>query len=188
MLACRTKAGDSIPGPGPLSDCAMQEIEHTYTVRVEWTGNSGRGTASYRGYGRAHVISARGKPALPGSSDPAFRGDPSRYSPEDLLVASLSSCHMLWYLHLCADAGIVVVEYLDQPVGTMLENRDTGGRFVEVALRPRVTITTEGDIAPAVALHERAHRLCFIANSVNFPVRCEPTVELESRGKGPAQS
>jgi organic hydroperoxide reductase OsmC/OhrA len=150
--------------------------QHIYPIRTEWTGNLGEGTANYRAYSRDHVISATGKPDLSGSSDPAFRGDASRYNPEDLLVASLSSCHMLWYLHLCAQARIVVLAYRDDAAGTMVEDADGGGRFSEAVLRPVATLAAGGDAASAAALHEEAHRLCFIANSVNFPVRIEPTV------------
>lgn len=152
--------------------------EHGYRVRVVWTGDLGTGTSGYRAYSREHEITVEGKPVLPGSSDPAFRGDPSRYNPEELLVASLSACHMLWYLHLCADAGIVVTGYLDRADGTLAEDPDGGGRFTEVFLRPEVTIRGEADRALAVALHERAHERCFTARSVNFPVRCEPRVRV----------
>lgn len=148
---------------------------HQYATRTEWTGNLGQGTAGYRAYAREHVISAPGKPDLPGSSDAAFRGDASRWNPEDLLVASLSSCHMLWYLHLCAEAKIVVLAYRDDAQGTMVEDAG-GGRFTEAVLRPVATLAAGADAARATALHEAAHRRCFIANSVNFPVRVEPTV------------
>lgn len=149
---------------------------HHYDVHVTWTGNTGEGTSSYRAYSRNHEIRTAGKPLLPGSSDPAFRGDRARYSPEDLLVASLSACHMLWYLHLCADSGIVVEAYEDAASGTMVETADGGGRFREVVLKPRVVIRAGADRDLAIRLHERAHALCFIANSVNFEVRCEPDV------------
>lgn len=152
---------------------------HSFAVSVEWTGNTGAGTSSYTSYQRAHEISAEGKPAIPGSSDPAFRGDASRYNPEELLVASLSACHMLWYLHLCADAGIVVTVYRDHAEGTMRLTADGGGHFEEVILRPAVTIRGGGDAELAHSLHERAHHLCFIANSMNFPVRAEPTLSVE---------
>jgi len=145
---------------------------HTYKVQMEWTGNDGKGTSSYRSYRRDHLIDAEGKPPIPGSSDPAFRGDPTRYNPEELLVAALSSCHMLAYLHLCAVNGIVVEEYLDESEGTMRENNDDSGEFVKVVLRPRVKISA-GDPAKAMVLHEQAHHLCFIARSVNFAVECE---------------
>lgn len=149
---------------------------HHYETHMEWTGNDGEGTTSYRSYRRDHVITAVGKPPIAGSSDPSFRGDPSRYSPEDLLVASLSACHMLWYLHLCAVNQIVVVDYRDQASGFMDEASDGAGAFTEVVLRPSVTIRSGGDAAKAQTLHHEAHRFCFIANSVRFPVRIEPTV------------
>ena len=145
--------------------------EHHYEVRMAWTGNEGEGTRTYRGYRRDHVIAAPGKPEIPGSSDPAFRGDPQRYNPEEMLVASLSSCHMLWYLHLCAVRQVVVVAYDDTPQGIMREDESGGGRFTEVELRPVVTIAAGGDAARAEELHHEAHEKCFIANSVNFPVR-----------------
>jgi organic hydroperoxide reductase OsmC/OhrA len=155
-----------------------RERTHSYQTRVEWTGNLGQGTTDYRAYSRDHVVSAPGRPELAGSSDPAFRGDATRYNPEDLLVASLSSCHMLWYLHLCSAAGIVVLAYRDEAEGTMVEDEGGGGRFTAAVLRPAVTLAPGTDVTRALALHEEAHRLCFIANSVNFPVSIEPRVEL----------
>ena len=152
--------------------------QHHYTVQVTWTGNLGEGTSGYRAYSRNHEIAAVGKPVLPGSSDPTFRGDPARYNPEEFLVSSLSTCHMLWYLHLCAEAQIVGLHYTDDATGVMAERSDGGGRFTEVMLRPHVVIAFDGDLARAEKLHERAHDLCFIANSVNFPVRCEPRTEV----------
>jgi organic hydroperoxide reductase OsmC/OhrA len=149
---------------------------HTYTCALTWTGNSGVGTASYSAYARDHVFSGSGKPDLPGSSDPAFRGDARRYNPEELLVASLASCHMLWYLHLCADAGVTVLAYRDDPVGTMVEDARKGGYFTKVTLRPKVTIVSGGDTSKARDLHKSAHEKCYIANSVNFPVACEPEI------------
>ncbi|GAA2595300.1 OsmC family protein [Actinomadura fulvescens] len=149
---------------------------HHYALEVTWTGNTGTGTSGYRAFGRDHVVAAAGKPDLLGSADPAFRGDPARWNPEELLVAALSQCHMLWYLHLCAGAKITVTAYADRPYGTMLETPDGGGHFQEVVLRPHVTITDPADADHAVALHERAHEMCFIARSVNFKVHHEPTV------------
>jgi organic hydroperoxide reductase OsmC/OhrA len=156
---------------------------HQYQVEVRWTGNTGEGTASYRTYDRTHEISAVGKPVIPGSSDPAFRGDPSRYNPEEMLVASLSTCHMLWYLHLCADAKIVVTEYWDHPTGTMTTTSEGGGQFTEVILKPVVTLTVGSDSALAKQLHEKAHHLCFVANSVNFPVQCESVIRWDETSK-----
>ncbi|MBN8474332.1 OsmC family protein [Sulfuritalea sp.] len=149
--------------------------QHLYTTRTEWTGNLGEGTAGYRAYSRDHGISAVAKPEIPGSSDPAFRGDATRWNPEDLLVASLSSCHMLWYLHLCSQAKIVVLAYRDDAVGTMVEDASGGGRFSHALLRPVATLAAGSDAKRARALHGEAHRLCFIANSVNFPVVIEST-------------
>ena len=145
--------------------------EHHYSVSVVWVGNTGRGTDSYIGYERAHEIRCGQKPAISGSSDPAFRGDPTRYNPEELFVAALSSCHMLWYLHLCAESGVVVVSYDDNAEGTMIETTD-GGRFTNVTLHPTVKVTHSADRAQA--LHKQAHERCFLASSVNFPVEHRP--------------
>jgi len=150
---------------------------HQYQVQTVWTGNIGVGTANYRAYKRDHEISGSSKQvSIPGSSDPAFRGDPARYNPEELLLSAVSACHMLWVLHLCADAGITITDYSDQPVGTMTEHADGSGEFTEVTLRPVMKITDPGRVPDAKALHERAHEVCAIARSVNFPVRCNPTV------------
>ncbi len=153
--------------------------QHTYEVNIRWTGNTGEGTKSYRGYRRDHIIETQGKPEIPASSDPAFRGDPSRYNPEDLLVASLSSCHMLWYLHLCSVNNIVVLSYTDTPIGQMIENDDGSGKFLRVQLRPRLTITAASNPELAHTLHHTAHKNCFIANSVNFPVEVTPEITIE---------
>jgi organic hydroperoxide reductase OsmC/OhrA len=151
---------------------------HSYQATVTWTGNTGDGTASYRGYSREHVVDVAGKPRLTASADPAFRGDPGLLNPEDLLVAALSECHLLWYLALCSNSGVVVTAYRDDARGTMVEDPDTGGHFTEVVLRPRVTITDAAMLPLAEKLHEQAHRKCFIANSVNFPVRHEPEMTV----------
>jgi organic hydroperoxide reductase OsmC/OhrA len=143
---------------------------HTYRARVHWAPLDGEGTKSYRSYSRDHTIGAEGKPEIEASSDPAFRGNPRRYNPEELLIASLTSCHMLWYLHLCAVNGITVVEYRDDAFGVMEEKADGSGQFVEAELRPSVRLADNGDRSKALALHEEAHRRCFIAASVNFQV------------------
>lgn len=153
--------------------------EHSYLVNVRWTGNLGGGTTSYTAYKRDHEIFASGKLPVPASSDPNFRGDGTRYNPEELLVASLSACHMLWYLHLCSQAGIVLTGYQDEATGTMVETADGGGHFTAVTLRPAIRIKEGGNTDLAVELHDKAHHLCFIANSVNFPVLCEPSIEVE---------
>ena len=148
--------------------------DHAYTVTVTWTGNTGTGTSAYRDYERAHDIEIPGKATIRGSSDPAFRGDRERYNPEEMLVASLSSCHMLWYLHLCSAEGIAVQAYQDVAEGVMVEETNGGGRFKEVVLQPEITLLPGADQVRARALHELAHTRCYIASSVNFPVRHEP--------------
>ncbi|MDR0794160.1 MAG: OsmC family protein [Chitinophagaceae bacterium] len=144
--------------------------EHSYKLTTKWTGNTGNGTSDYRSYQRDYEISANNKYVITGSSDPAFRGDKTKYNPEELLVAALSSCHMLWFLHLCAEGGIVVAEYIDNPTGIMTETATGSGQFKEVTLNPTVTITDKNMLDKLDALHEKAHEYCFIANSVNFPV------------------
>ena len=147
---------------------------HRYTLTLDWTRNRGSGTSSYRDYDRSHSLSAAGKPPISGSSDPAFRGDASAWNPEELLLASLSACHQLWFLHLAAEAGVIVTAYRDQPEGEMVESADGGGQFSRVTLRPSVTVDGQVDPERLAALHHRSHELCFIARSVNFPVLCEP--------------
>lgn len=147
--------------------------QHQYTSTIQWTGNKGTGTDHYRNYERSHEIIINNKATIEGSSDPAFLGDATKHNPEDLLVSSLASCHMLWYLHVCAAAEVIVTNYLDHATGTMTETANGSGRFTEVILNPIVTVTEEHMIAKANELHEKAKELCFIANSVNFPVRHE---------------
>ncbi|GAB3869203.1 OsmC family protein [Kibdelosporangium lantanae] len=149
---------------------------HTYTVTTAWTGNQGTGTSDYRSYSRDHSLSAEGRPPILASSDPSFRGDPARWNPEQLLVAALSDCHMLWYLHLCAVGGVTVESYVDESVGTMATEKSGAGQFTEVVLRPRVVVASEDMVDKAMSLHGKAHEMCFIARSVNFPVRHSPTV------------
>ena len=150
---------------------------HRFQVSNRWTGNLGSGTAGYTAYSRNYEIGGAGKEApIRGSSDPAFRGDGSRYNPEELVVASLSTCHMLWMLHLCADAGIVVTAYTDDASGEMALHHDGAGEFTRATLHPRMTIADPVRVADALALNSRAHELCFIARSVNFPVLYEPVV------------
>lgn len=153
----------------------MAHGQHEYQISVEWTGNRGTGTSAYRAYDRDHVISAGAKPPIAGSSDPNFNGDGSRWNPEDLLVASISACHKLWYLSLCVMKGIRVLEYRDEAVGHMVEVEETGGHFTGIELRPVVVIAEGDDVMKAEHLHHEAHAKCFIANSVNFPVTCTAT-------------
>jgi len=152
--------------------------EHSYHIILQWTGNKGKGTETYHAYERSHQISVEGKQIVQASSDPKFRGDNTKYNPEELFVASLSSCHMLWFLHLCSDASVIVLEYSDAAIGKMVESDDGNGRFSEVILRPVVKVKEEWMIEKMNALHDKAHHFCFIANSVNFPVRHEPVASL----------
>jgi organic hydroperoxide reductase OsmC/OhrA len=152
--------------------------EHRYQTTITWTGNTGTGTANYRGYERSHDIEAPGKDKIACSADPAFRGDAAKWNPEELLVASISACHKLWYLHLCAVAGIVVTAYVDHAEGVLTEEAAKGGYFTHVMLRPAVSIASGSDPVKANALHADAHAKCFIANSVNFPIEYEPVITV----------
>ena len=152
--------------------------QHHYKAVITWTGNLGKGTCGYKEYERSHSISVENKPGIYASSDPSFMGDASKYNPEELFLASLSSCHMLWYLHLCSDNGIVVTAYTDQATGTMAENEQRG-KFIEVVLHPQVQVKEVSMIEKANELHEQANRKCFIANSCNFPVRHEAVVRSQ---------
>ena len=151
---------------------------HRYDLTTTWTGNRGTGTSGYRDYGRDHEVAAGGRPVLEGSSDPVFRGDKTRWNPELELLAALSQCHMLSYLHVCVTAGVVVTAYEDSPYGTMAETEDGGGYFTEVMLRPKVTVADASMTGKARELHEEASAKCFIASSVNFPVRHEPSTAV----------
>jgi organic hydroperoxide reductase OsmC/OhrA len=152
--------------------------QHTYETEVVWTGNRGTGTDTYRSYGRDHEVSAAGLPTILGSADRTFHGDAERWNPEQLLLAALSQCHLLSYLHVCAVNGVVVTGYTDRTGGTMTETGDGGGHFTEAVLRPVVEVASAEMAERARTLHGEANRLCFIANSVNFPVRHEPTIRV----------
>jgi organic hydroperoxide reductase OsmC/OhrA len=145
--------------------------EHFYKTKVEWTGNRGSGTTDYRSYTRDYTILSEGKEVILGSSDPSFRGDATRYNPEEMLVAALASCHMLWYLHLCSVEGIIITEYIDLAEGIMVETADGGGQFTEVTLKPQITLNAADLKDRADKLHHKANELCFIARSVNFTVK-----------------
>jgi organic hydroperoxide reductase OsmC/OhrA len=149
---------------------------HHYAVQVSWTGNRGTGTSHYRQYGREHTVEAAGKHLIEGSADPTFHGDAGRWNPEELLLAALSQCHMLSYLHAATRSGVTVVDYVDDAAGTMEQTADGGGRFTSATLRPRVTITDASQVELAESLHKEAARQCFIASSVNFPVAHEPVI------------
>lgn len=149
--------------------------QHNYKLTVQWTGNNGTGTSGYKEFERSHSILVEHKAEILGSSDPAFRGDKTKHNPEELLLASISSCHMLWYLHLCAVAGIIVTDYIDHATGIMIETSNGGGKFTEATLNPIVTITEISLAEKANEIHQKAHELCFVANSLNFPVYHNPT-------------
>lgn len=147
---------------------------HHYNITIHWTGNRGEGAAGHRGYGRDHVVSAPGLPDLPGTADPTFHGDKDRWNPEQLLLAALSQCHMLSYLHVAVKNGVVVTGYDDDAQGTLRLNRDGSGEFLEATLHPRVALADEAQRELADSLHAAANAVCFIARSVNFPVHHAP--------------
>ena len=150
--------------------------EHSYQITVSWTGNRGTGTSGYRDYGREHEVTAAGLPTLLGSADPTFHGDRGRWNPEQLLLTALAQCHMLSYLHVAVKNGITVISYRDTADGTMVLNPDGSGQFTSATLRPQLVITDGAKLELATALHQEASQKCFIARSVNFPVRHEPGV------------
>ena len=150
--------------------------KHQYQLDINWTGNNGTGTSGYRDYERSYTVSGNDKEVIKSSSDPAFRGDKSKYNPEELLLGALSGCHMLSYLHLCAVAGIIVIEYSDNATGVMIQTMDGKGKFETVTLHPKVIVSDTSMIERAISLHKKAGEFCFIANSVNFPVLHEPQV------------
>jgi organic hydroperoxide reductase OsmC/OhrA len=157
----------------------MPDREHCYRIETRWTGNLGSGTTAYTAYSRNHELSAPEKSApIAGSSDPAFRGDRTRYNPEELLLGAISACHMLWVLHLCADAGIVVSEYHDDAQGVMVEHADGAGEFQRVVLKPRIAITDGSRAAELSDIHHKAHSVCALARSVKFEVCCEPETRI----------
>lgn len=150
-------------------------MSHDFTARIAWTGNRGEGTQRFRGYERTWTLMTPGGAALACSNDPRLGGDPSRANPETLLLASLSACHMLWYLHLASTGGVVVTGYADDPLGVAEGAPDGAGRFVKAVLRPRIDLAAGSDVAAADAIHARIHAYCFIAQSVRFPVEYSAT-------------
>jgi organic hydroperoxide reductase OsmC/OhrA len=168
--------------PALTYDAVMSKGEHHYRSHLTWDGNRGEGTARYDAYGRDYRVTIEGKPDLHGTADAAFRGDAGKHNPEDLFLVSISSCHMLSYLALCAKYGISVTAYEDAATATMQEDGRGGGRFVEVVLHPVVTIAAAEHAERAMALHERAHELCFIASSCSVPIRHEAVVQVSEAG------
>ncbi len=151
--------------------------EHQYRLTTEWTGNTGNGTSNYRAYERSLTVMAENKADILCTSDTAFNSDKTKHNPEELLLASISSCHLLWYLHLCSQAGVVVHEYKDKATAIMLETADGGGHFTEVTLYPCITISDGSMTDKAMELHKEANKLCYIANSCNFPIHHKPTIK-----------
>ncbi|WP_345469424.1 OsmC family protein [Glutamicibacter ectropisis] len=160
----------------------MDLSRHGYQISLEWTGNRGTGTQTYRGYGRDHIVRADGLPDLPGTADPTFHGDKDRWNPEQLLLAALSQCHMLSYLHLAVNQGVNVTGYRDSADGILRLNRDNSGEFIQAVLHPTVILADETQRELADALHEQANKVCFIARSVNFPVLHEPIMPSLLKG------
>lgn len=153
--------------------------QHNYSATIKWTGNKGKGTSNYKEFERSHIISINNKPTILCSSDPAFLGDKTKYNPEELLLTSLSSCHMLWYLHLCSESNIIVTNYIDNPTGIMIEKPNGSGYFSEVCLNPMIIVTENSMVEKAIEIHKKANELCFIANSVNFKVFHNPSFSTE---------
>ncbi|MEM7215161.1 MAG: OsmC family protein [Pseudomonadota bacterium] len=154
--------------------------QHDFPSQIVWTGNRGAGTSAYRAYDRTWNMTVPGKEVVHCSNDPLLGGDPTKYNPEDLLITALASCHMLWYLHLCSEAGITVTAYQDSPVGIGESEPSGKGRFLEAVLKPRITVTHDSDANKAVSIHDEIHNYCFIARSVNFPVRFEVEIIKET--------
>lgn len=171
------QAGQLIKKHNPV----LMNKQHHYHLSLDWTGNTGRGTENYLNYKRDHVIKMVGKPAIALSSDPAFMGDPSKYNPEELLLASLSSCHMLWYLHLCVINNVIVLKYSDHPEGIMDEEADGSGKFTKVILKPEVIVLDKTMISTALELHKEANKKCFIANSMNFTVLHQAIIRIKKK-------
>lgn len=154
-------------------------MKHNYTTHLNWTGNTGAGTSDYKSYERSYQVEVDGKPVLEGTSDPAFRGDKTKYNPEELFLAAISSCHMLWYLHLCSTHNIIVKKYSDNAEGVMIENNDGSGQFERVILHIKIVVENEGMTEKAKLLHKQANEKCFIANSCNFEISHKVEIQLE---------
>lgn len=152
--------------------------KHDYQIFLDWTGNTGNGTTNYKAYLRNYTIRIDGKPDINGSSDPSFRGDKNRHNPEELFLASISSCHMLWYLHLCSLDGVTVVDYRDSAIGVMIEKDRGSGYFKSVTLQPEVIILEPHKREKAKKLHHKANEMCFIANSCNFEIKHVPSIQI----------
>ncbi len=148
--------------------------QHHYKLAVKWTGNQGTGTSNYKQFERSYKIQIENKADILGSSDPEFRGDRTKHNPEELLLASVSSCHMLWYLHLCSEAKIIVTDYVDNAEATLDETENGNGKFTSITLHPNITISDKSMVEQATELHKKANEFCFVSNSLNFIVAHEP--------------
>lgn len=152
--------------------------QHNYKLAVKWTGNQGSGTSNYKEFERSYAIQIENKAVIHGSSDPEFRGDRTKHNPEELLLAAVSSCHMLWYLHLCSEAKIVVVDYIDNATAILQETENGNGKFTSITLNPIVTVTEKAMIEQATKLHKKANEFCFVSNSLNFKVDHQPVINV----------
>lgn len=153
--------------------------EHNYKVTAEWTGNKGDGTKNVKTYNRSHTVSIEGKPELFLTTDNPHVGDKTKLNPEDLLVTAISSCHLLSYLYVCSLEGVVITSYTDNATGIMIEQASGGGSFKDITLNPICYLANESMVKKAIELHHKAHEICYIANSVNFEVKCNPTCKVE---------
>jgi organic hydroperoxide reductase OsmC/OhrA len=147
---------------------------HNYKLATKWTGNQGTGTSNYKDFVRSYNIQIENKADILGSSDPEFRGDKTKHNPEELLLASVSSCHMLWYLHFCAENKIIVTDYVDNATAILEETEDGNGKFSSITLNPSITITEKSMVELATELHKKANEFCFVANSLNLKVDHKP--------------
>ena len=154
-------------------------FKHLFKASINWTSSQNQQQSEKKFYSKSHKIKLEGKPILIVSAAKAFKGNPELYNPEDLLLSSLVSCHMMSYLYVCSQNGIEVLEYSDNAEATLEVSPDGSGRFVEVTLNPKITISNSNQIQQALDLHQKANQLCFIANSCNFPVLHNASCEIK---------
>ena len=152
-------------------------MKHLFKAEAKWTSKQEDSTKRF--YIKSHTILIDGKLVLHVSAAKAFKGDPELYNPEDLLLSSLVSCHMMSYLYVCSQNGIEVLEYSDNAEATLETYADGSGRFVTVTLNPKATIANPDKIQMALDLHQKANQLCFIANSCNFPILHNANCEVK---------
>jgi organic hydroperoxide reductase OsmC/OhrA len=150
-------------------------MSNKFNVGLTWLSQNKNFT--YNEYSREYTIHAEGKPELIGTAAPEYKGSHEHYNPEDMLIASLSACHMLSYLALAANSKIQVLSYQDQAEGSLIKD-GMSMKFNEVILKPHVVISQDSDQEKALSLHDKAHHICFIANSVNFSVLIQPQIAI----------